>query len=209
MKMQRKKYLKIRQEIRQIQSNVRLYLTMGKIFRHRYCQKLVVGLFETCWRVLQEKKAILIQKVWKGYMVRKRFKQAIERMKRNLRLSKIKGKFKRALFVHNYNKFRVALQKYRYPIIKLQAIVRGKFLHRVFKQVKKSTLMIQRVYRRHLKKRFYLQKEWEKFREVMRGNERQKVIDRQRLGLNLQVEMQSGINRVNNIKSGNNNGLNL
>lgn len=91
-------------------------------------------------------------------------------MKKNVRLSKIKGKFKRALFVHKYNKFREAFEKFRNPIIRLQAIVRGKFLHRVFTNVKKSTLIIQRAYRRHLKKKFYLSKEWQAYRSVLSIN---------------------------------------
>lgn len=96
-----------------------------------------------------------------------KFRKAIELIKKNLRLSKIKGRFKRALFQHNYNKFKKALNLYKKPIIKLQAIVRGKFLHRTFNLVKKNALLIQRVYRRHLKKKFYLLKEWESYKRVI------------------------------------------
>ncbi len=114
-------------------------------------------MFEKSWKMIENHKAIMIQKFWKGYHVRKKFKVAIQNMKKNLKLSKLKNRIKRALFQHNYNKFREALNKYKMPIIKLQAIVRGKFLHRTFNIVKKSTLLIQKVYRRHLKKKIYFE----------------------------------------------------
>ncbi len=148
---------------------------MGQILRHQYCFKLVKDFFENAWKVVENHKAILIQKVWKGYQIRKKFKEAIEKMKKNLKLLKLKNRIKKALFQHNYNKFREALNKYKKPIIKLQAIVRGKFLHRTFKMVKKSTLLIQKVYRRHLKKKFYLAKEWQTYRQVIQVNETKKI----------------------------------
>lgn len=158
---------------------------MGKILRHRYCFKLVKDFFESAWKVVENRKAIFIQKVWKGYEVRKKFKEAIEKMKKNLKLSKLKNRIKRALFQHNYNKFREALNKYKKPIIKLQAIVRGKFLHRTFKMVKKSTLLIQKVYRRHLKKKFYLSKEWQTYRKVIQVNETKKIEEMKKLNFYL------------------------
>lgn len=126
-----------------------------------------MGVFKKCWKVVEQRKAILIQKVWKGFSIRKQFREAIEIMKKNVRLSKIKGRFKRALFCYKYNQFKEAFERYKKPIIKLQAIVRGKFLHRIYKDVRRSALIIQRVYRRHLKKKFYLSKEWLAFRDVL------------------------------------------
>ncbi len=175
MKRQRRIYLQSKQQILSIQSNVRLFLTMGRILRHRYCFKMVKEFFERAWKVVENNKAILIQKVWKGCLIRRQFRVSIEKMKKNLKLAKLKNRIKRAIFRHNYNKFREALNKYKKPIIKLQAIVRGKLLHRTFNLVKKSTLLIQKVYRRHLKKKFYLAKEWQSYKQVIHNNETKKM----------------------------------
>ena len=109
----------------------------------------------------------MIQRIWKGYQTRKKFKKVIDEMKRNLKMTKIRAKFKRAIFCYKYFKFKQALNKYKWPIIRLQAIVRGKFLHRVYNKVKRSSLLIQKAYRQHLKKKFYLQKEWIEYKKII------------------------------------------
>ena len=54
--------------------------------------------------------------------------------------------------------------KYKKPVMKLQAIVRGKYLRKIFLQSKKSAILIQKAYRRHLNKRFYLERVWKKYK---------------------------------------------
>lgn len=66
--------MKTKEHIREIQSNVRLFLTMGKILRERQCRRWVIGVFEKGWETIERKKAILIQKLWKGFSVRKKFR---------------------------------------------------------------------------------------------------------------------------------------
>lgn len=50
---------------------------MGKILRERQCRRWVIGVFEKSWDTIKQKKAIVIQKLWKGFSVRKRFREAI------------------------------------------------------------------------------------------------------------------------------------
>lgn len=77
-------------------------------------------------------------------------------MKKNIRMSRVRSKFKRALFQHKYNLFKKALAQYKKPILILQAIIRGKYHHRTYNKIRQSTLKIQKAYRMHLKKKFYL-----------------------------------------------------
>lgn len=54
---------------------------------------------------------------------------------------------------------------FKKPVIKLQAIVRARYMRRAYLKLKKSVLIIQKAYRRHLKKRFYLEKAWQDYKK--------------------------------------------
>lgn len=63
------------------------------------------------------------------------------------------------------------LEKYKKPVIMLQAIVRGRYIRRTFLQIRKSAVIIQKAYKRHLRKKFYLNKIWEKAFKDLSQNE--------------------------------------
>lgn len=49
---------------------------------------------------------------------------------------------------------------YKKPILKLQAIVRGRYARRTFLEIRKSAMIITKAYKRHLRKKYYLKKIW-------------------------------------------------
>ena len=71
---------------------------------------------------------------------------------------------KRAIIKFRYQAFKELLMLYKKPVMKLQAIVRGRYLRKIFLQTRKSVLLIQKAYRRHLNKKFYLDKVWRKYK---------------------------------------------
>lgn len=71
---------------------------------------------------------------------------------------------KRAILKSRVQGIRDLLEMHRKPIIKLQSIIRCRYTQRAYLKVKKSTIIIQKAYRRHLHKRFYLEKVWRKYR---------------------------------------------
>jgi len=62
----------------------------------------------------------------------------------------------------NYLNF---LNRFRAPIVKMQAIVKGKLVHRAYNLSKQCAILIQRAYRRHLRKKYYLIKLWKDYRK--------------------------------------------
>ena len=75
---------------------------------------------------------MLIQKTWKGYKVRRKFKKIMEEIRRKLRLAKYRDYLMQAIFQYKYQKYQAILNRYKAPIIRLQAIVRGKFARKTF-----------------------------------------------------------------------------
>lgn len=69
---------------------------------------------------------------------------------------KIRSFLKRAIIKFRFNSFKEMLMRYKKPIMKMQAVVRGRYLRRIFLQARKSAIIIQKAYRRHLHKKFYL-----------------------------------------------------
>lgn len=57
----------------------------------------------------------------------------------------------------------------------LQAAVRGKFARRTYIIMKRCAILIQRAFRRHLRKKYYLIKLWREYRKNIYNDERQKV----------------------------------
>ena len=78
MRKERKKYLKIRSQAILLQANVRFFLGMAAFIRFKHCREITNNLFEEGWRKIEETKAIMIQKHWKGYVVRRRYKECLE-----------------------------------------------------------------------------------------------------------------------------------
>ena len=73
----------------------------------------------------------------------------------------------KVIFDHKFKKFQRILQRFTRPIIKLQAVVRGKFSHRSYIVMKKCTILIQRAFKRHLRKKYYLIRLWEGYRKTI------------------------------------------
>ncbi len=71
-------------------------------------------------------------------------------------MTKIRLRFKKVIFQHNYKKFELALRRYKKPILLLQSIIKGRYAYKTYNLIKKNTIIIQRAYKRHLKKKFYL-----------------------------------------------------
>ena len=144
-----------------MQANFRAFITMGKYFKEKNCRNLVKSYFEKAWAIIEEKSALFIQRTWRGHKVRRTFEEAIKMMK-------IRSFMKRAIIKFRYQAFKTLLMRYKKPVMKLQAIVRGRYLRRIFLQARKSALVIQKAYRRHLHKRFYVEKEWKKYKKNLK-----------------------------------------
>lgn len=175
MKKQRKAYLERRRNIIRLQNNIRTFLSMRYFYKEKVCFSIVSGVLASCWDIVENKKALLIQRTWKGCKVRRQFREILKMMK-------MRAFIKRALLRFRLNAFKELLHMFKKPILKLQAIVKARYLRRAYLRVKKSALIIQKAYRRHLHKRFYLEKAWKKYQENLSINEREKIEDLQRIG---------------------------
>lgn len=71
----------------------------------------------------------------------------------------------KVIFHCRYLRFVENMNKYKKPIIKMQALLRGKFARRVYILMKASAIVIQRAFRRHLRKKYYLIRLWKKYRK--------------------------------------------
>lgn len=71
---------------------------------------------------------------------------------------------KRAILRSRVQGIKDLLQMHKKPVIKLQSIIRRRYTERAYQKIKKSAIIIQKAYKRHLHKRFYLQKIWQKYR---------------------------------------------
>lgn len=71
---------------------------------------------------------------------------------------------KRAILKSRVQGIKDLLELHKKPIIKLQSIIRRRYTQRAYLKVKKCAIIIQKAYRRHLHKRFYLEKIWQKYR---------------------------------------------
>lgn len=69
------------------------------------------------------------------------------------------------IFQYKFRKYVTQLNKYKNPIIRMQAIMRGKLTFRTYQNVRKAAIFIQKAFRRHLKKKYYLIRLWRDFRK--------------------------------------------
>ena len=160
MYKQRKIYLRIRQNIIKIQAHARFFTSMGKFFKLQKCREAALHIFERTWREIEHKCATKIQKTWKGFVVRREFRKVMEEIRRKLRLAKYREYLNQVLFKVKYRNFQRVLDKYRRPIVKMQALARGKFAHRAYNMSRQCAILIQRAFRRHLHKKYYLIALW-------------------------------------------------
>lgn len=77
---------------------------------------------------------------------------------------KFRAFVKRANQKFAVNSIRELLWMYKTPVVKLQRIVKARYIRRSFLLARKSALIIQKAYRRHLHKRFYLERLWRKYK---------------------------------------------
>ena len=168
MRKQRRWFLDIRDKTKMVQSNIRTFLLMGHVYKEKVCRSLLGSVLNSAWLTIIDKKALMIQRNWKGYKVRKQFQEIIRRMK-------IRAFLKRALVKKRVNSFKELLYIYKKPVVKLQSIVRARYMRRVFLKVRKSALIIQKAYRRHLHKRFYLERLWKMYKQNLNEVENQKM----------------------------------
>jgi hypothetical protein len=75
MNKQRRKFLKIRSQAIAVQANIRFFLSMAAFIRLKHCREVAYHLFEQGWLKVENAKASMIQKHWKGYQVRRRYKK--------------------------------------------------------------------------------------------------------------------------------------
>jgi hypothetical protein len=165
MKKQRRAFLKTREQVIKVQANIRFFLNMAKYFRIKNCQEVAMNIFEKGWVKVQNSKAVYIQKCWKGYTVRRRLRLVMEEIRRKLRLAKYREFLMEILFKQKYQKFIVLLNRYKKPVVMMQAIVRGKFARRSFLLMKASAIVIQSAFRRYLRKKYYLIRLWRDYRK--------------------------------------------
>ena len=98
---------------------------------------------------------------------------------------KIRAFIKRAILKLRLIAFKQLLDTHKKPIIKLQAIVKARYLRRTYLKIKKSVIIIQKAFQRHLHKKFYLEKAWEKYKNNLVMNEQEKIHELLTIGFNL------------------------
>lgn len=160
MVVQRRKYLKMRQEAIHLQACVRMYLTTVKFYKQKFIKQIILDLQEKGWREIQNKKAIEIQRHVRGWLTRIRCRQQIADIKRRKEEAIVKMKVIRIQKWWRYRMFRQALDRYRRAAQIIQANWRRKLLSRAYQLVKKSTLIIQKAVKKHLHKRYYCASHW-------------------------------------------------
>jgi hypothetical protein len=107
----------------------------------------------------------------------------MEDIRKKLRLVKIREQVMKIYFKYKYEKYIELLNRYKRPIIKMQAIVRGKFSRRAFLLMRASAILIQKAYRRHLKKKYYLIRLWRDYRKNIYLEEKLKAKETGKLGI--------------------------
>lgn len=88
-----------------------------------------------------------------------------------------------AIFQFKYQKYLNILNRYKEPIIRLQAIVRGKFARRAFLTMKAAAILIQKAFKRHLHKKYYLIRLWRNYRKNLYKEEKLKIRELSKFGL--------------------------
>ena len=85
MVLQRRKYLKIKQQAVHLQACVRMYLTTVKFYKQKMFKQIILELFEKAWRQVEHRKAIEIQRHVRGWLTRIRCQQQIADIHRRKR----------------------------------------------------------------------------------------------------------------------------
>lgn len=94
MKRQRVWFLDMKKKLLKVQANIRNYLLMNKFFKQRTCLNIFKSIFNSSWETIRERKAILIQKNWKGYKIRKGFQEILRMMKMRAFIKRAIQKFR-------------------------------------------------------------------------------------------------------------------
>lgn len=89
----------------------------------------------------------------------------MEEIRKKLRLGKYRDHFLQAIFQHKFQKYLKILASFRDPIIQMQALVRGRLVRRTYITIKRAAIFIQKAYRRHLRKKYYLIRLWRDYRK--------------------------------------------
>ena len=165
MKRERRKFLASKSKVIKLQSKVRFFINMASYVKERNCREVANYIFECGWMKVQHRQAIMIQKTWKGYTVRRTFKKVMEEIRKKLKLIKYRDHLMQAIFQHKFQKYLKLLNRYKNPIIKIQALARGKLVRRSYLTVKKAAIFIQKSFRRHLRKKYYLIRLWREYRK--------------------------------------------
>jgi hypothetical protein len=100
-----------------------------------------------------------------------------------LRLAKYQQYFLKVISYHRYQRFAAKLDKYRRPIIKMQALVRGKLAFRTYILLKNCAMLIQNAFRSYLKRKYFLIKKWKDYRKYIFYDEHLKMKDLVQLGV--------------------------
>lgn len=84
----------------------------------------------------------------------------MEEIRKKLRLVKYREHLLQAIFYHKFQKYLGLLKRYKDPVVKMQAMVRGRLVRRTYLVVKRAAIFIQKAFRRHLRKKYYLVRLW-------------------------------------------------
>lgn len=79
------------------------------------------------------------------------------------------------IFINKYNKFLKKLNRYKKPIIKMQAIVKGRLVYNSYRLIKKSVIIIQKQFRNYLKRKYFLISRWLDYKKYIYYDERYKL----------------------------------
>lgn len=91
----------------------------------------------------------------------------MEEIRKKLRLGKYREQMMQAIFQHKLQNYIKTLKSFKDPIVRMQAVVRGKLVRRTYLVVKAAAIFIQKAFRRHLRKKYYLIRLWRDYRKLI------------------------------------------
>lgn len=91
----------------------------------------------------------------------------------------------KCISIHKFTKFHEKLNLYKAPIIKMQALVRGKLAFRSYYLTKNCAIVIQKAFRTYLRKKYFLIKKWRDYRKFIYSDEHLKMKEFLQLGIQI------------------------
>ena len=167
----RKKFLEKKLQILKVQSHVRKYLDVIKVYKHRLIRNEINGIINNAWTSIETKYVTIISKIYRGFKTRKIFKEEIKKIQKAKLDVILKLRATRIQKWWRYKLFSNAMKEYLEAAQLIQATFKSYLLRRIYKKVLASASVIQKAAKKHLGKKFLIGKLWKANRETLRDLE--------------------------------------